>query len=386
MCWKNPKEVSKMRINFRRCSFSFRPFHFCNYPADGIDTPDTKERFNKVDKEKPVVARITKELDGYVGFANFPNQVYRKAIKKGFEFTLMVVGECLLHRNSRSIMRVYFTIVFVTGESGLGKSTLMNSLFLSDVYSADHVGPSHRIKKTVQVETSKCLLKENGVDLVLTVVDTPGFGDAVDNSNCWQPIINYIESRYRSAFENGVRYSSSVLFWSENIFVCRYEEYLNAESRVNRKPISDTRVHCCLYFIAPSGHGLKPLDVEFMQRLHDKVNIIPVIAKADTMVPEETAYFKKQVSRGRVAVKSRVFRKTWLFFFFRVQIMNEITQHKIKIYDFPDFINEEGLKVHKNLRDRVPFAVVGSNTVIEVDGKKVRGRKYPWGIAQGTNG
>lgn len=52
-----------------------------------------KERVNKLDKEKTTVPRITKELDGYVGFANFPNQVYRKAIKKGFEFTLMVVGK-----------------------------------------------------------------------------------------------------------------------------------------------------------------------------------------------------------------------------------------------------------------------------------------------------
>lgn len=75
----------------------------------------------------------------------------------------------------------------------------------------------------------------------------------------------------------------------------KYEEYLNAESRVNRKILSDSRVHCCLYFIAPSGHGLKPLDVEFMQRLHDKVNIIPVVAKADTMTPDECNHFKKQV-------------------------------------------------------------------------------------------
>ena len=34
-----------------------------------------------------------KQLDGYVGFANLPNQVYRKSVKRGFEFTLMVVGE-----------------------------------------------------------------------------------------------------------------------------------------------------------------------------------------------------------------------------------------------------------------------------------------------------
>lgn len=37
--------------------------------------------------------RKVKKLDGYVGFANLPNQVYRKAVKKGFEFTLMVVGK-----------------------------------------------------------------------------------------------------------------------------------------------------------------------------------------------------------------------------------------------------------------------------------------------------
>ncbi len=34
-----------------------------------------------------------KDVEGYVGFANLPNQVYRKAVKRGFEFTLMVVGE-----------------------------------------------------------------------------------------------------------------------------------------------------------------------------------------------------------------------------------------------------------------------------------------------------
>uniref|UniRef100_A0A336MFU1 CSON014269 protein n=1 Tax=Culicoides sonorensis TaxID=179676 RepID=A0A336MFU1_CULSO len=266
------------------------------------------------EKEKPVIKAKPKELDGYVGFANLPNQVYRKAVKKGFEFTLMVVGE-----------------------SGLGKSTLINSMFLTDIYNPDvHPGPSFRVKKTVEVETTKVVLKENGVNLTLTVVDTPGFGDAVDNSNCWTPVIDFVESKY--------------------------EEYLTAESRVHRKAMSDSRVHCCLYFIAPSGHGLKPLDVEFMQRVCDKVNIIPVIAKADTMTPEEVTQFKKQ-------------------------ILNEIAQHKIKIYDFPEPLDdEEEAKVMRQLRQRVPFAVVGANTVIEVEGgKKVRGRRYPWGVAEVEN-
>lgn len=36
------------------------------------------------------------ETPGYVGFANLPNQVHRKSVKKGFEFTLMVVGEWII--------------------------------------------------------------------------------------------------------------------------------------------------------------------------------------------------------------------------------------------------------------------------------------------------
>jgi len=42
--------------------------------------------------------------------------------------------------------------------------------------------------------------------------------------------------------------------------------------------------------------SLKQLDIEFMRRLHTKVNLIPVIAKADTMTDEEVAEFKERVS------------------------------------------------------------------------------------------
>ena len=34
-------------------------------------------------------------------------------------------------------------------------------------------------------------------------------------------------------------------------------------------------------------------------------------------------------------------------------------------------------------QERLPLAVVGSNTIIEVNGKRVRGRQYPWGVAEG---
>ena len=75
----------------------------------------------------------------------------------------------------------------------------------------------------------------------------------------------------------------------------RFDAYLDQENRVNRSKISDTRVNACLYFIAPTGHSLKALDIEFMKRLHKKVNLIPVIAKSDTMTNEEIAAFKERV-------------------------------------------------------------------------------------------
>uniref|UniRef100_A0A3Q3JTZ9 Septin-7 n=1 Tax=Monopterus albus TaxID=43700 RepID=A0A3Q3JTZ9_MONAL len=179
------------------------------------------------------------------------------------------------------------------------------------------------------VEQSKVLVKEGGVQLLLTIVDTPGFGDPSDTGKY------YIDSKF--------------------------EDYLNAESRVNRRQMPDNRVQCCLYFIAPSGHGLKPLDIEFMKWLHEKVNIIPLIAKADTMTPEECQQFKKQ-------------------------IMKEIQEHKIKIYEFPETDDEEEMRMVRKIKDHLPLAVVGSNTIIEVNGKRVRGRQYPWGVAEVENG
>uniref|UniRef100_A0A8C1J6Z0 Septin n=1 Tax=Cyprinus carpio TaxID=7962 RepID=A0A8C1J6Z0_CYPCA len=229
-----------------------------------------------------------KNLEGYVGFANLPNQVYRKSVKRGFEFTLMVVGE-----------------------SGLGKSTLINSLFLTDLYSKDYPGPSQRIKKTVQVEQSKVLIKEGGVQLTLTIVDTPDYVGPSLLSFSWQPVINYIDSKF--------------------------EDFLNAESRVNRRQMPDNRVHCCLYFIAPSGHGwvLHPAQTK------------PGMNQPCKSTSDPLCLFTFSVC-GR----------------YRLTLIN------CGLYQ----------------QEKMPLAVVGSNVVIEVNGRKVRGRQYPWGVAEVENG
>lgn len=97
--------------------------------------------------------KFSNERD-YIGFATLPEQVHRKSVKRGFEFTLMVVGE-----------------------TGLGKSTLINSLFLGDLYKNRSI-PSidERIEKTTRIEKKTMDIEERGVRLKLSVIDTPGFG------------------------------------------------------------------------------------------------------------------------------------------------------------------------------------------------------------------
>ena len=59
--------------------------------------------------------------------------------------------------------------------------------------------------------------------------------------------------------------------------------------------IQDTRIHCCLFFINPTGHSLRPIDVIVMKKLSEVVNVVPVIAKSDSLTLEERDAFKQKV-------------------------------------------------------------------------------------------
>ena len=75
----------------------------------------------------------------------------------------------------------------------------------------------------------------------------------------------------------------------------QHESYMLQEQQPRRQDKIDLRVHACLYFIRPTGHTLKPLDIEVMKRLSSRVNLIPVVAKADTLSPADLARFKRRV-------------------------------------------------------------------------------------------
>jgi hypothetical protein len=66
--------------------------------------------------------------------------------------------------------------------------------------------------------------------------------------------------------------------------------------------------------VSGADKRLKPIDIEFMRRLHQKVNLIPVIAKADTLTEEEVSLFKQRVSLvSRAARRKLIVRSSLIF-------------------------------------------------------------------------
>ena len=191
------------------------------------------------------------------------------------------------------------------------------------------------------------MIQENQVKLRLNIVDTPGFGDLVNNEGCWEPIIKYIKDQHSA--------------------------YLRKELTALRGPIQDTRIHCCLYFIAPTGHSLKQLDIIVMKKLSEVVNVIPIIAKADSLTLEERDLFKQRIRA-------------------------ELAHNAIRIYPYDsDELDDQELQLNAHIhvrrpafagligQDMIPFAIVGSERVINVNGQTVRGRKTRWGVVNIEN-
>ncbi|CCC69565.1 hypothetical protein NCAS_0C05750 [Naumovozyma castellii] len=289
--------------------------------------------------QQPDLKIIHRQINGYVGFANLPKQWHRKSHRQGFNLNILCVGQ-----------------------SGLGKSTLIDSLFNTNfnenaTTDIDAKIDSLNIDGTnedtddndqelteqeekdegVKIKTSSTTIEENGVVLKLTVVDTPGYGDSIDNSNNWIPIIKEIDSRF--------------------------DQYLDAENKIDRSTIEDMRIHACLYFIEPTAHFLKELDLEFCKKVHSKCNLIPIVSKSDILTDDEILNFK-------------------------LRIKNQLDQAGINLFQPPIYKldDDETITMANKLYETLPYAVVASTDLVKnKDGHTVRGRSYPWGVIEVDN-
>lgn len=245
-----------------------------------------------------------------IGIANIPNQLHQVFASTPFNFNIMCIGE-----------------------TGLGKSTFVNSVFGADIFTLMPYSESApRITETRSIVTRSVDLVEDGVQLKLNVIDTPGFGNSVSNRDCWDPLVSVLEEGHRG--------------------------FMNDESRVAQSKFEDARVHCCLYFIAPTGRGLKALDVAVLKKLHRLVNIIPVVGRADMLTANE------QISA-------------------KAKILADLKEHEIETMEFMEDANDVDLDDKEE--PTAPYCLSASLITDTADGKLSRVRRYPWGTLNASD-
>lgn len=237
-------------------------------------------------------------------------QLVRKTAKRGFDFNIMCVGQ-----------------------QGLGKTAILSALFGKDLEirkeRIDGVAdqPKDPLNPPVSLE-SKIFEVDEAVRLRLSVVDCKNYGEALCLKDTHIPLVNFIESRFA--------------------------EYHKRESGYDRRNIRDNMIHCLFFFISPIGHGLTKLDIDFLKAISNRVNIVPIIAKAEALTAAERASFKRRVK-------------------------DDFERHRIQVYQVsdPDPNDLDELKREiKDIQDAMPFAIC---TITRKSDNNLLERTYEWG-------
>ena len=257
----------------------------------------------------------------------------------------------------------------VAGGSGLGKSTF-------SMATLKRYFPDLELKEVENQDGSTKSIEERGwcekiqdscTKIIVTIVDTPGFGDSINNNDRITPVIRYIETQNKYYEDNEVY------------------RYPNQQQH-------DTRIHCCFYFLMP--HRVTPLDCEFMRLLQCKVPIVPIVAKTDTLRTKELQHQLYNIHKC-------------------------LKEQKIKIFDFAETnIDESWLETYDpkttvsgrkddedGIEEDSAFSRVGKSLVAAATGNGNEGdcghhhrrsqirnvfavisgeREYPWGVARET--
>lgn len=246
------------------------------------------------------------------GISEFPKQTYNISKRKGGQFTMMLVGK-----------------------SGVGKTSFINTLLNANVIS-DHMNiyRTQIPQRTTSICIHKLKLEEGDYNMDLNIIDTPGYGDLIDNRFCWYGPAKYIDDQFRLV--------------------------IRQELQPLRENLKHTEVNLCLYFLNYSSRGLNALDLQAIKKLAERVNLIPIVSKVDSCTKIEIENFKKKVQ-------------------------NTLINQKIKVCPFLQF---ESIEIDKDFRSQIPFSIINSKQPLTGSinsDNNIRGRNYNWGFAQVDN-
>ncbi|KAJ2962805.1 hypothetical protein NQZ79_g2158 [Umbelopsis isabellina] len=211
--------------------------------------------------------------------------------------------------------------IMVTGFSGVGKTAFVRTLCetLTNLETDPIPELSGPLSKTEKPYTVSLEFDYEGDRIALTVIDTPGFQVNTPIEKGLQEITEYIENQFDLAIAE--------------------------ELKVKRNPKAvDTRIHVCLHFLDVSRRELGANDLEILRRLSDRVNVIPVIGKGDTLTTAQ-----------RTALQPTIMRSIF-------------DKYKIPIFGYPDLEEDEDYEV--------------LDTVQEEDDEEEEESKEPNGVVE----
>lgn len=231
--------------------------------------------------------------------------------------TTMTIGDNLLRKDAKKGFT--FNIMLV-GPRSLGKTTLLSAIFGKklDIHKEkpttidikdikDEMEPV--LNPQIDIETKSFEIDEKNVRLKLTVTNSYNYGLALCLQDTHFPLVDYIDQQFA--------------------------DYHKRELGFDRRNIKDKMVHCLLFFINSNGFGLDEFDIEFLKSVNGKVNIIPIIARAEGLTPSEKASFKRRLKE-------------------------DLEKNEIRVYQLPDPDPDESddmKRCIKEIQDTMPFAI-----------------------------
>ncbi|KAI7831588.1 Septin-domain-containing protein [Gamsiella multidivaricata] len=244
------------------------------------------------------------------------------------------------------------------------------------------------LKRTLNSFEALYEIDEGNEKINLTLVDTPGFvgTDEVIDAHC-DEILRYLEYQF--------------------------DLTLAEERKVRRNPKAvDNQIHACLYFIdhATPRLGLSDADVRILKRLGTRVNLIPVIARADTLTRAQTKRLKQAILKDAAQHQIQFFQFLSPKLAKKLAQQQEDDEHRKKRSsrqgpgddeeadeqgqdededededeDDEDDWDPEYLEEKAHLQSLVPFTVIAQEEdgveIRDERGKIIQGREFPWGV------